>query len=310
MWFWDRMRGSLLSDEVDPTLTELLPRRGPHRDLDALHLSRASVRVDSHLNEASPRGGLLRRMALAGFGGGGMWAGLIGVAAANKAAAAAVGLSVLLAGTVAAETTGVGPAVREAVQNVVQPSGGGDSTTPQGAHEEAAAAVEVNTDVEGVPGALLSVVSPGGHFVLRGIVVGWTGDLLTVDTGGENSFEIVTDDTRLVIPGDRDAVLGVGYPSDGALVLVEGTYNEDSGYTASLIVVLGGRAGDPPFGPLGGSEGFGASGDADQPDDPGKPEDPGRPGGLPVQSEGASDGAGKPDDVPPEDPPSDAPGRQ
>ncbi len=75
--------------------------------------------VGARLNE-TPSRGLVRRLALASMGGGSMWAGVVGIAAAHKAAAITAGLSLVLGGSVAAEASGVGPAMRTAVSSAVQ----------------------------------------------------------------------------------------------------------------------------------------------------------------------------------------------
>jgi hypothetical protein len=126
MRLWRRARHTVTGgDELDPEVARVFTSSTARPRLDPQHLVRARVRIDALLHELPPRGGLLRRIGLASLGGGGMWAGLISAAAANKAAAAAVGLSVLLGGTVV-ETTGVGPAVRDAVAHAVTQSQSGD----------------------------------------------------------------------------------------------------------------------------------------------------------------------------------------
>ena len=281
MWFWDRMRGSLLSDEVDPTLTELLPRRDPHRDLDALHLSRARVRVDSHLNEASPRGGLRRRMALAGFGGGGMWAAVIGTAAANKAAAAAVGVTLLIGSGTAIEASGIGPAVRDSlgVGAAAEHGLGTGGDTPTGVQgvgpaedSSAAASVEESDDA---PGNLVTVMRDDGTFLVRGLVTDVGRDSLTVDAaGGSPTMFTLAGDATVRLPGPSDegaqaaSVAATLNDLVGNLVLLQGQCDEgaenlhDASCRVTSVTLLG-RGGEQLTDlPLGAPDGAGRPDDA------------------------------------------------
>jgi len=139
-----------------------------------------------------------------------MWTGLVGAAAAHKAAASAVGLSVLLSGTVV-ETTGVGPAVRESVRDAIvaeseneQPVLANTTATPTPpadatATPEAPAATETpeavelaatlseddqvdSEDTQSLPGNLVTQLNPKGRFSLRAEIVSASGTVLTLAT--------------------------------------------------------------------------------------------------------------------------------
>ena len=84
---WDRIRGSRLSDGVDPDLAVLLSRVDFQDEVDDAHLARARARVSSRLRTNRSNGGLMRRLAFAGIGGGGLWASLSAAAMAHQVAA-------------------------------------------------------------------------------------------------------------------------------------------------------------------------------------------------------------------------------
>lgn len=135
----DWLRGSRLSDDLDVELTTLFARDSQDAPSPA-QLARARVRVDARLREDERSGSLLRRLALAAVGGGSMWTGLIGIAAAHKAVAVTAGLGLVFGGSVAAEASGVGSAVRTAVTSAVQ--------AEQGTPEADLLALEQDEDVE------------------------------------------------------------------------------------------------------------------------------------------------------------------
>jgi hypothetical protein len=275
MRIWDWMRGSLLADEVDPTLEQLLPRPSPDRE----------------------------RVALASLGGGGMWAGLVGTAAAHKAATAAVGLSVLLGGSVA-ETTGVGPAVREAVQEVVTFSddeGEGPealvSATPAvGPAEGSNATVSVGKG-NPLPGNLISQLGPNGDFQLRAEIASADGTTLLLTTP-DGDLEIDIGEAEVHAAGDAaEEIVWANYLGYG--VFVTGTcldaepaesLNDCETLQVDRVQLLG-RAGQ-----------------GGQPENAGKPDDAGAPDGAgQPEDAGAPEGAGQPEDVPVEAPPVEAP---
>jgi hypothetical protein len=294
-----------MTDELDHEIDGLLGMSRPLSP-DAAHLARARARVDARIQADTPVARGLRRFALGTLGGGGMWVGLVGAAAAHKASAAAVAVSLVLGGTV--EASGVGPAVRDAVHDAVVSESSEQGIDSQDAdaqvegaesakNEDAPAAVVVQDD--DVNGGLLSHVAPNGRFTLRGLLEAG-GDTLLVDVGDGRIITVLTDDaTHLVVPGDREATLDSLIGHEGSLVLVEGVCELDDEDVptetcmASVVVLIGGgraNAGGPPDDP-------GAQGREHQPEGVGEqgqgtpPTDPGRP-------EGAGQGQGQPSEVP------------
>lgn len=194
MRFWSRLGEQGRGDELDPTLTEFLRSRDSRDDLDSISLARARMRVEARLRDPGSAAELRPRFALSGFGAAGLWASFTGVAAANKAAAVAVTVSMVLGGAVA-ETSGVGPAVREAVLDVVTSAEepplfveSRDSSDVQGPTatpetlEAPAAASSAAVAAPMLPGNLVTQLGPDGSFHIRAEIAGANGSVLTLLT--------------------------------------------------------------------------------------------------------------------------------
>jgi hypothetical protein len=246
-----------------------------------------------------------------------MWAGLISAAAANKAAAAAAGVSVLLGGTVV-EASGVGPAVRESVYHAVTQSDDGDEdidvvateTAEAGPTEDSNAAVSVSPG-NPLPGNLVTHVGPGGRFQLRGEIVDVDGTMLTLMAADGELVIDVADVDAHATGNPADEIGWADYVDYGVIVTGRCTDEEPAELLADCEtleverVQLLGRAGQG-----------GQPQDAGKPDDAGKPEGVGMPEGVGATAEaaqhsenaGAPDGAGRPSEIPPVGEPTNGPG--
>jgi hypothetical protein len=140
-----------------------------------------------------------------------MWNGMLGVAAAHKAITVAVGLSMLLGGTVAVETTGVGGTVLDSVglhqtadsHSVVHPTPTAEGTAAASAKPEGTA----------LPGALVVQLHKDGSFSARGqLVDGTSATTAVVDVGA---------DQRLSLPYDAAVVHATGRPDRGTATPTE-----------------------------------------------------------------------------------------
>jgi hypothetical protein len=171
-----------------------------------------------------------------------MWVGLVGAAAAHKAAAAAVGLSILVGGTVAVET-GVGPAVSDQVQAAFKGSRDEEAAsghaaaaasrsatpTPGAAGTATATAAARGAAVEpaeDAPGNLVAHVAPNGSFQLRGVIVEGDDDTLTVATAG-GEVEVDISEARIVWMGKRGDEIDWD-ELEGYLVVVGGSCEGDA----------------------------------------------------------------------------------
>lgn len=221
-----------------------------------------------------------------------MWAGLVGAAAAHKAAAAAVGLSVLLSGSVAVETSGVGPAVREVVRHV---------TSSETESQDAAPAVQIAASAvtqggasvapgDQLPGNLVAKLQPNGSFQLRAEVVSADGTVLVVNTP-DGQLEIDISDIDIHTTGkptsevDWSLLVGYGVIVSGSCVDPDPGANgslSGCGTLAAARVQLLGQAGQH-----GAAGETGVSAETGAPEGAGKPEGIGQldvtpPGGRPI----------------------------
>lgn len=195
-----------------------------------------------------------------------MWSGLLASAAANKAASAAVGLSVILGGGAAIEAAGVGPTVREAV-GVSQPgsdeSGDGEQVVASldleendaGSANGQGASVAHEVAPEGLSGNLVTQVRKDGSFQIRGVLEGAYDEggeySITVrvaglepatveestgegDTGGEElTLEVGT--VIMLELGEDTSFVAPGKPGDEELTLAEAL----DAYAGQLVIVQG-----------------------------------------------------------------------
>ncbi len=312
-----RRHSDIEGDALDPELLSVFREASRLPDTGTTELARGRSRVANQLvDEASRTGGRFgRRLAWGTVGGGGMWAALLGTAAANKAVSAAVGISVLLAGGVTtAEVTGVGPSVLEAI-GIVQPAAQGEiaAESQGGEHAaEQAAVPDLGEAPDGLPGQLLTQLHDDGSFQLRGTLGDLVGDTtftFTVTTATDD-VDLDFAEAAIQVPGRREGDDPQSVePAEliefvGSLVFVTGTcdpVDELAGETCTVerVSVLGfaGR-GVPDL--LGQPEGVRVPDDL--PDAAQVPDEPGQPGDVPPT------GAGQPDDKPPVHvPPADAP---
>ncbi len=289
-------------DAPDPELLAIFEQASERLESGSLELARARSRVTERFEaiEAS-RGGLRRRLALATVGGTGMWAAAIGTVAANKAAAAAIGITVLLGGGAAAEASGLGPAVRAAaldaagISTPASEDGEGVGVQGVGPSEDSSAVATVEeTDASG---NLVTVLRGDGSFLVRGVVT-VAGDPLWVDAAGGSPTEFALADgvtIRLRGPSDGGAPTAsvAATSSDipvGSLVLLQGQCDggaetvDDASCEVTSVTLLGSDGGQPTV-PLGAPDGAGQpellpAGGA--PADPGSQGDGNRPADPPA----------------------------
>jgi hypothetical protein len=301
-------------DTLDPEVLSIFAASSHAPEADPAQLARGRARVAAALRQ-QPSGvnWFKRRAPWALLGGGGAWSAVIGAAAAHPAAAAAVGLGVLLAGGATVEVSGIGPAVREAVSPAHAPTE--EPTALAAASPTGEAAVEglednpgngaqVTPAPEGAPGNLFVQVRPDGSFTLRGVLVEATDTTIDVQTAADDvplHFEL--GDATIQVPSQGPATEPptslVGYDDPPHLVnatgecdTIDGALTEDC--TLESVTVLGnaGQSGPP--------EGVGA------PENPGQPEGTGPPEGVGPQANPTADptgeaGGGPPGDVGPPD---------
>lgn len=313
-------------EELDTDLASLFSQAPGVPGPDLGSVARTRARVPAELRQTmSASGGMRRRLALGTLGGGGMWATLIGTAAAHKAAAAAVGLGVLLSGGAALEATGVGEAMREAVgiqqsanENSNERAAAGADNADEGSAEGVAdnaqlgaASVETGDAPEGTPGQLVTQLHDDGAFSVRALLVDVDEDSIVIEVGDGMQHDLALgEDVSIQLSGQRDGEGDVPTLEDlqalvgkGHLVFIRGACDadaedlDDESCTVTSIVVIG-------------NAGVGGAG---APEDAGKPEDPGSQAGdhppvlptvLPgtakgVEDAGQPDEPGRPDDGPP-----------
>lgn len=289
-------RASRAADEKsDPVIEAWFSRYGHAPQVDPQGLERGRRLVASRLAaaeaDAAPSGGLRRRLALAGLGGGGIWASMSGMAAAHPVLAAAAALSVLAGGATAAEVTGVGPAVRQAVRSEA-PATSTDATATATATSAATASLEatsipeqaapgalgIEPVPEGAPGNLVTQLHDDGRFTMRAVLVDATSDSISlVGVGGIVELSL-DEEAKLQIPGK---------PSDdeeldeysGQLVFVSGACESGielvgPGCVVTSVQVLGHAGANPSEGAPGSerderSKDRGEAGDSEE---HGKPE--------------------------------------
>jgi hypothetical protein len=121
-----------------------------------------------------------------------MWNGMLGVAAAQKALTVAVGLSMLLGGTVAVETTGVGATVLDSVG--VHQTANSQSVTHPTPTPEGTVAANAKPDGTALPGALVVQLHKDGSFTVRGqLVDGTDSGTAMVDIGADQPLSLTYD---------------------------------------------------------------------------------------------------------------------
>ena len=106
-WLKLPWRGRAASDELDPDLLATFEGASSIPAPGQPDLARARAHVAAKLEESAAAGGWRKRLALAAFGGGGMWASLVGVAAAHKVAAIGLGVAALVGAGTVAQTGGL-----------------------------------------------------------------------------------------------------------------------------------------------------------------------------------------------------------
>ncbi len=215
-----------------------------------------------------------------------MLASIWSVTASHRVAAAVAGGAILLGSGMVAEASGVGPTVREAVQDVVQGQQDEDPQSEAVTQNENAndgAIVEPNDDI---PGRLITHVGGSGHLHMRAILTGYADSRLALDVAGGNSYESIalTPDTRIISPGPPSELSAserlLALVSEEPVLIVEGVCVNGL-CVATHVVVLGRDAPGKPDGVGGGQpEGVGQ----------GSAESPGKSG-----SAGKPEGAGPPD---------------
>jgi hypothetical protein len=265
---WPSFLGRWGSDRDDPELTSLFADARARLDAGTPTRSTAQIKVARLLrqpanHEHARASGVLKRFAWASGGGIGMWGALLSTAAAHKAVAVAVGLGMLLGGTVAVETTGVGTAVREAVVShqassphaVVHPTPAAEGTSAAG----------VEPDATALPGALITQLHADGSFTVRGqLVEGTDASTAVVDTGADTPLSFTYDAATVHATGrpERGSATPTPQPVDltdyvGYGVFITGSCADDplpatlgdcNALTLSSIQVLG-RAGQQGEGP-------------------------------------------------------------
>ncbi len=207
-WRHDDIEGGL-----DPELQSLFARTAPTPG--APEMARGRARVAHQLAGHAPatRRRLARRLALGTVGGGGLWAAFLGTASAHKVAAAAVGLSVLLAGGAATvEVTGVGPSMIEALGALrIDLPAALDRGRPNGTANEVGVEnpgrgnnVETG-DAGDQPGQFVTQLHASGSFQLRGQLVSVLGATITVSTtSGNLDLDVTGAEIRLPGGGQAD----------------------------------------------------------------------------------------------------------
>ena len=297
-------------DAPDPELLAIFEQASERLESGSLERARARSRVSERFEaiEAS-RGGLRRRLALATVGGTGMWAAAIGTVAANKAAAAATGITVLLGGGVAAEASGLGPAVREAALSaagISTPAGdGGEGVGVQavGPSEDSSAVATVE-EAEDVNGNLVTVLRDDGSFLVRGFLTEVDGNSITVEAAGGSETEFtLADDATIRLRGPSDAgpqtasVAATPAELEDKLVLLHGQCDkgenlDDDSCLVTSVTLLGSDGGQPAVLPLGAPDGAGQPEvlPAGAPTDPGSQAGGNKPGDLPAGPPSGSPG--------------------
>jgi hypothetical protein len=286
MGVWMRLRRNRHDEPLDPELLTLFGSQVHLPELDESVRMRSRARVAGQLVQGSAGRGVFRRVALAGFGGGGLWAALSSVAMAHKAAATIAGVSLLVGGAVAIETSGAGPSVRGALgvatpaeQASSAPGGLTEAVNPDvGPADHAPAPVEVDRGDGEKPGNLVTLLRADGSFTLRAVLRAVVGDQLALDVGGEALTLRLAAEAQIQAPGSP----GGSTPPVGAaqldnyidhLVVVAGTCGGadaiDETCEITLLQVLGEAGQEPPR-----PEGQGQPADAVPPVEPGPPADP------------------------------------
>jgi hypothetical protein len=216
-------------DAVDEELLGIFRHAREELAPSALDIARARNRTAHRMAEIQGTpGGFRRKLALAAAGGAGLWTALIGTAAANKAAAAAVGVTLLVGSGAAIEASGIGPAVRDSlgVGPAVEHGVGPAEDSP------AAASVEKS---DGAPGNLVTVMRDDGTFLVRGVVTEVGDGSLKVNAADASEVEFGLAADVSVHQG------GPGDKANGQAVTVAATL---VGLAAGDLVLLKGQCSD------------------------------------------------------------------
>jgi hypothetical protein len=205
-------------DGLDAELTSLFVEGRERLREEPAGMASGQLRVARLLRQAvvdqeRRRGlGVWRRLGWAAGGGSGMWGGMMGIAAAHKLAAVALGASVLLGGTVAVEASGVGPAVLDSVgvhqassEHSVLHTGTPTTTATVGA-AGSTASPEANPTGTGLPGNLVTQLHADGRFTVRGQLLAGTTAVAAV---------VQTADGPLTFDYDPSVVHATGEPTHG-----------------------------------------------------------------------------------------------
>jgi hypothetical protein len=300
------------ADVLDPEVLSLFASSSQPPVLDPARLERGRALVAARLRPEAAAGGWFgRRLAYGAAGGGGLWASVVGVAAANKAATA-IGIGVLLAGGATAEISGIGPAVREAVspahsveEPTVVPLATGEASatvsTPEANGNGNGATVTAAPD--GVPGNLTAHVRPDGSFMLRGVLIAVTDDQIEVQSSLDDvPLQLQLGDATIRIPGGN----AQGGPQSetpptldefaGHLVIINGNcetvgdqLTEDCVLETVQVLGNAGQNGTSEDGTSSSSDEPnepGNSGSNSPPEETGRPENPGKPDDTPGNSSG------------------------
>ncbi len=297
----DWFRGRRLDDELDGSISDLFTSMNAAEPSAANGQARVRARVAMALGE-STRSRRFGWPAVALFGAGGALTSLWTATASHRVAVAVAAAAILLGSGMAAEASGLGPSLREVVQDAVQGEqepGSAAVRQAENASENALGAVVVEPSEE-IAGNLIRHVGGSGHLHMRAIleaIIG--GDPGTVAVDGADGIEVfdLAADARIQIPGqksedpiaDLQTLLG---EEDPLVVLIEGTCTDGQDAedcVVTRVTVLGHSRPEQANGP---PEGVGA------PEGAGKPEGvtQGKPG-----TKGKPAGTGKPEGTPPDE---------
>ncbi|MDA0351879.1 MAG: hypothetical protein O3A10_06675 [Chloroflexi bacterium] len=308
-------------EALDPEILAVFEQHAHAPILHEARITAVRARVAMQLEREAPRGaGLRQRLAYAAVGGGGLWGTAIGVAAAHKAVVVAAGVGLLLAGGTAAEVSGIGPAVRDAVrapqattphptQSAIDPTSSPTATAVAAVVASSATPRPGNgatvTDApEDVPGNLSTHVNSKGEFTLRGVLVAVGPGTIDVQTSVDDvPIRFLLGDARVKIPGNAtsglDAYVGHLLVVSGQCETIGGQLTEDC--DVDSVTVLG-NAGQSNSGQGNLNQSNPAATGTAEAEPSATPNAPGQSGqhGKP-EDPGASEHAGKPDDESSED---------
>jgi len=196
----------------DPVVEAWFARaRLPAVDDAALARGRRLVAAKLAAPEPATAGSsFMRRLGWATAGGGGLWASMLGAAAAHPLAGAVTALALVAGGATAVEVSGIGPAVRETVGIQAQDTGDtppqAASATPTSTHAALGAeaaegpGASVTPAPGWLPGNLLTQIHDG-RFVLRAQLVAVDDESLTLLTAEDEVTMPLSDEADVRVPG-------------------------------------------------------------------------------------------------------------